>query len=292
MCVWLTQLCAPQAGGLSWKKRPFLKLNPDYALKPLPADHRGYREAGFYEMVALSCEKYSKRKRIALRLSSSDDTPSDQTKIDDGIDGKEVELLSRLAHFVPSYYGIINEKNDDTNHNGKNSNRNYPKIPAPVATSHQSNLTNNAWLLLRDTTATFSRPCVIDIKIGKQTYEPGSSIEKVNEERTKYVQETSSVTLRAAPSEQAACSGATREHPHPATLPSLTRAPHPETSLSFTHPRPAPFHLLSLTLASLAIHSRSPCSLLIYSRSQVPGADHVRVSHYGDEHLRSPSRRC
>ena len=44
----------------------------------------------------------------------------------------------------------------------------------------------DCYLLLRDTTATFTRPCVIDIKMGRQTYEPSSPAEKVDYEKKKY----------------------------------------------------------------------------------------------------------
>ena len=45
-----------QAGGMSWKKRPFLSLRPEYALKPLVCDERGYREVAFYENLAFSSQ--------------------------------------------------------------------------------------------------------------------------------------------------------------------------------------------------------------------------------------------
>jgi len=43
-----------QAGGMSWKKRPFLSLEPEFAMKPLVHDERGYREVAFYENLAFS----------------------------------------------------------------------------------------------------------------------------------------------------------------------------------------------------------------------------------------------
>jgi hypothetical protein len=203
---------AVQAGGLSWKKRPFLKLNPDYALKPLPNDERGYREAGFYEMVALSCEKYNKlnrrrmkekreeernggssnnsNERVAEARGSNPDgtalTKPDSSATD--AEDIEVELLSRLAHFVPSYYGIINEKNTPLARGVAGP---AHKTPPPPQVQSPVQLWTNSWLRLRDTTAAFSRPCVIDIKIGKQTYEPGCSQTKVAEERQKYPEQSS-----------------------------------------------------------------------------------------------------
>ncbi len=141
---------AIQAGGLSWKKRPFKRLAPDYALKPLPSDDRGYREAGFYELVAVSCDRWNRRDR------NSDAAPLN----------RETDLMRRLAGFVPSYYGVVNDGNGP------------------------DRLGSDAYLLLRDTTAAFSRPCVIDIKMGKQTYEPGSTLGKVMKEKSKYPEQS------------------------------------------------------------------------------------------------------
>lgn len=75
---------------------------------------------------------------------------------------KETDLLRRYSAFVPSYYGLISSK------------------------SPNHLLAKDSYLLLRDTTATFSRPCVIDFKIGRQTYEPNCSLEKRAEETKKY----------------------------------------------------------------------------------------------------------
>ncbi|GMI08282.1 hypothetical protein TrVE_jg10469 [Triparma verrucosa] len=130
-----------QAGGLSWKKRPFLFFPPDFVLKPLPSDYRGYRELGFYEKMVMAAGR------------GKDDTSS--------LD-KETDLLRRYSSFMPSYYGLISSK------------------------SPNHLLAQDSYLLLRDTTATFSRPCVIDFKMGRQTYEPNCSLEKRADETKKY----------------------------------------------------------------------------------------------------------
>jgi len=71
---------------------------------------------------------------------------------------KEIDLLRRFSTFTPSYYGIVNP----------------PSTPPSIAA-------DSAWLLLKDTTASFMTPCVIDIKIGMQAFEPGCGEEKQGE---------------------------------------------------------------------------------------------------------------
>jgi hypothetical protein len=83
---------------------------------------------------------------------------------------REVELYEEMhilgSHctqvaraFVPKYYGVMNISNGDG---------------------------DRPYLVLKDLTILYLKPCVIDIKMGTQTYEPSASIEKKSREHIKY----------------------------------------------------------------------------------------------------------
>jgi len=162
-----------QAGGLSWKKvsntprhqgrglsgahrigvflpflssfsltlppspqRPLHHYPPDFVLKPLPFEtrviERSYRELGFYERLSLACDRYKESKG---------------GRGNGGVNW-ETDLLRRFSGFAPSYYGLITS--------GEEEGGTLPKV---------------SYVMLRDTTASFSRPCVVDFKMGRQCYE-------------------------------------------------------------------------------------------------------------------------
>jgi 1D-myo-inositol-tetrakisphosphate 5-kinase/inositol-polyphosphate multikinase len=183
-----------QVGGVSTHKRPLLTLEPDYALKPLNQDHRGIREIAFYEVIRISSQNSSNNQEYAAFLAGKPDTAT-------GLDvlamcfalwfcdkhvadfeerllnsrkalKKEVELLRRLEKFTPSYYGV-------TRHNSAHS---YATTPYEV--------TPDSYLLLQDITSNFSKPCVMDLKMGAQSYEPDAPESKCTREYNKYPQQS------------------------------------------------------------------------------------------------------
>ncbi|XP_071440129.1 inositol polyphosphate multikinase [Hetaerina americana] len=70
------------------------------------------------------------------------------------------EVSQELREFVPTFYGILNVKFNEKD------------IPC---------------IILQNVTEGMLEPCVMDVKIGKQTWEPSASEEKKNIERVKYV---------------------------------------------------------------------------------------------------------
>lgn len=166
-----------QVGGLSKNKRPMMSVAPNYVLKHVRSDHRGVREVAFYEAVmkntsfnqrgdeASSYRPLKVLDSLALRFAISLQDPvivsSEQSLIKSLQSSKrETNLLQRLVNFTPAYYGVVHLSWDTD------------------------------YIVLQDVTANFAKPCVIDIKMGTQTYEPDASTEKRNLERNKYVHQT------------------------------------------------------------------------------------------------------
>jgi len=198
-----------QVGGLSCHKRRVLALPPDYVLKPLHTDHRGFREVAFYEAVKMASQHGRRGAAAAAaaaapygKKNSEDDNASFAAieKCDawamtlamflhDAIVAesehtvvtswralhKEIDLLKSVAKLTAQYYGVVAQNVSPSNPN---------EVPtAPRATSE---ITTESYLLLSDLTANFSKPCAIDIKIGRQSYEPGATEEKKKRETAKY----------------------------------------------------------------------------------------------------------
>jgi hypothetical protein len=189
-----------QVGGISVHKKPLLTLKPDYVLKPLLADHRGIREIAFYEAARTASEnpgskRYSAflstadRKRTAAGASSLGnhlgelvDTVAmafaifvqDQVVIQSEVAlreawralKREADLLRRLSRFMPTYYGVLGQR--------------------AVSANTPHGVTEDAHLLLQDLTINFSKPCVMDLKMGCQSYEPDATPEKRAKEFGKY----------------------------------------------------------------------------------------------------------
>ncbi|XP_075233012.1 inositol phosphate kinase 2 isoform X2 [Lycorma delicatula] len=75
---------------------------------------------------------------------------------------KTVEpILLELKQFIPEYYGttVLDLKGEKV-----------------------------TFLLLKDITNDFEEPCIMDIKVGKQTWEPGAPVEKQQSEQRKYAE--------------------------------------------------------------------------------------------------------
>merc|ERR1719362_1688494 len=155
-----------QVGGISNNKRPMLTLQPHYVLKPIREDERGFREVAFYESIRMG------DKLIALDLDgvfqcrdlhTHGSYPSIKQNIlaSSKLDTKYFEVnhqLRRLSKVTASYYGLV------------------------VVDKY-------LYILLSDATTNFHRPSVMDVKIGKQTFEPSALPQKVEREMTKYVQQ-------------------------------------------------------------------------------------------------------
>jgi len=187
-----------QVGGKSSQKKPLLTLQPDYVLKPLITDHRGIREIAFYEALKTVSSKSksadksyhafligkqpsSKNKSflpqppqplqstsyrtrslageyfdtfaMALAIFLQDEVVLESEaalrKAWRGIK-RETEILAKLTKFTAPYYGVMGQTRVD------------PAMPLGV--------TEDAHLLLQDLTINFKKPCVMDLKMGIQTY--------------------------------------------------------------------------------------------------------------------------
>lgn len=194
----VTNLMVGQVGGLSTHKRPVLTLKPNYVLKPLQIDHRGIREIGFYEAVKAATQDTSdqvysygalgaNRQSVAmncvdvlaffLALCWRDpyvvNCQRQIVRLRKQI-GHETKLLYRLQRFLPDYFGITTHQSSLSPCDPNDS------LASPFGISLDS------YLLLQDTTAQFSKPCVIDLKVGTQTYEPSAPKEKKQREKKKY----------------------------------------------------------------------------------------------------------
>eukprot|EP00934_Nitzschia_sp_Nitz4_P003917 Nitzschia sp. Nitz4//scaffold3_size479765//190781//192183//NITZ4_000077-RA/size479765-processed-gene-1.444-mRNA-1//-1//CDS//3329550689//3907//frame0 len=189
-----------QIGGISSHKRRMLKLDPDFILKPLQLDHRGIRELAFYEgLVAASHTKGTMMYKrftsvkglkepsivdvlafwVALRLGEPYVLECERKIMDiwKEID-HEAEILRRLFRFIPPYFGMVRHK-----------------IPNPLEISEEANekcpfgIELDCHLLLQDATHNFHKPCVIDLKMGKQSFEPDAPDDKRQRESSKYPQQ-------------------------------------------------------------------------------------------------------
>jgi hypothetical protein len=189
-----------QVGGVSVHKKPLLTLAPDYVLKPLLIDHRGIREIAFYEAIRILSQNPSKtvyanfltggkKKQSAVnRFGEVFDTLALALAIfmQDSIvvesEGalkdawksvkREMEEIRRLANFTAPYYGVMGQRGVSAS----------PDCPFGIS--------EGAHLLLNDLTINFSKPCVMDLKMGTQTYEPDAPEEKCVRESGKYLQQT------------------------------------------------------------------------------------------------------
>ena len=139
-----------QAGGISSHKKTFLRLEPSYVLKPLRLDHRKVREVGFYDLVNYRLDLAD---RSNQRLSNQGD------------------LLAWLSTFVPKYYGVAKVKGD--------------QLDASAAGGDE----DAEYIILEDLTRKYSKPCIIDVKMGTRSFEPDATDEKKLNEAGKYPQQ-------------------------------------------------------------------------------------------------------
>ena len=168
-----------QVGGKSHQKRPIL-IYENFVMKPPNLDHRGVREIAFYEAIQAT---HARNKRGGYHTyrsffgSPRDNNASlsypepfcDKTKVEN-----ETKLLHRLELFTPKYFGTV--KHDD----GSSSS---------VVEAGPFGIDSKTYILLNNLTSHFSKPCVLDLKIGTHTYEPDAPEEKKMREITKYPQQ-------------------------------------------------------------------------------------------------------
>ncbi|CAJ1917540.1 unnamed protein product [Cylindrotheca closterium] len=82
------------------------------------------------------------------------------------------DLFSSLSTFVPKYYGVAKVKRDQ------------------LDTSAVTGEEDAEYIILEDLTRNYSKPCIIDVKMGTQSFEPDASDEKKLKEAGKYPQQT------------------------------------------------------------------------------------------------------
>lgn len=166
-----------QVGGKSHRKRPILILDT-FVMKPVNTDHRGIREIAFYEAIQAA----SKRSR--LNSYSSLFGPKDRDDLQHCDESKiesETKLLHRLEPFTAGYFGTI-EYN-------QNASKDEDKMLQGTKPGHFG-IKENSYILLNNVTKNFSKPCVMDIKLGTQTFEPDAPEEKKSCELKKYPEQS------------------------------------------------------------------------------------------------------
>jgi len=119
--------------------------------KPMGKPECGVREINFYESLSAAL--------IATSTGALD--PSTGNELNDrGDEGTSSSLLAELAAHVPRYYGqlklVVNQR-------------------------------EHTFLKLEDLTHGMAKPCIMDIKIGRRTWDPLSSPQKRSFEEAKYV---------------------------------------------------------------------------------------------------------
>jgi 1D-myo-inositol-tetrakisphosphate 5-kinase/inositol-polyphosphate multikinase len=179
-----------QVGGVSGDKRRLLSIPPDYVLKPVnEKEYRGLREVAFYEAIKMAFSHTSSQFAIAgldgkdtatdtaysavisehvemlamwlaIVLHDQDVVSSETVLLASWRElRREMDLLRRLSQFTAEYYGVCS-LTPQGNH-----------------------------ILLQDLTASFYKPCVMDLKMGTQSFEPDASAEKRQKEISKYPQQ-------------------------------------------------------------------------------------------------------
>jgi Inositol polyphosphate kinase len=182
-----------QVGGVSKHKRPVLICEPSLILKPLSLDHRGIREIAFYEAIQASAKRSGFKMYADLFGPAVATTPaaarilsrwflhrnskeSGASEAQPFHDEKSFELETKLLHrvelFTSEYFGVAEYIEDSE---------------SSATTEGEFGLNRNMYIVLRNLTTHFSKPCVLDLKMGTQTYEPDAPEDKQIRERSKYV---------------------------------------------------------------------------------------------------------
>ena len=113
---------------------------------------------------------------------------------------KEVDTLRRLATFTAAYYGVVGQRSPLSMPHGEeraHKEAAAEEVDAGMNNGHERAATLEtrygvsleAHLLLTDATANFKKPCVMDLKMGQQSYEPDAPAAKKERESAKYPQQ-------------------------------------------------------------------------------------------------------
>jgi Inositol polyphosphate kinase len=74
---------------------------------------------------------------------------------------REVELIRQLQKFLPPYYGVMSLSTATSI---------QPLTTSRIMDTTPLGISEDAHLLLQDLTINFSKPCVMDLKMGVQSY--------------------------------------------------------------------------------------------------------------------------
>ena len=109
---------------------------------------------------------------------------------------QEVKELCELRQFIPKYYGVLDSfiaSNNISQRLSSTISISGSSTSSSSSTSNNGKITGQSthqYLCLEDLTATFVKPCVMDIKLGRQTFEPDAPHEKRVREMKKYPQQS------------------------------------------------------------------------------------------------------
>lgn len=196
-------------------QKPVQNYCENLILKPLHKQHLFYRELAFYESVFGSKSGY-------FEVKEWNSNEQDLSQLCGHMNSNFIyksPIANDLKKVLPNYHGIIGietENNESLTELDKKSYQNNnissnldsstlspsssslfstslqnPSSPtsSAVSSSSTSDSTLIPCLILSDLTHGFSNPCIIDIKIGRQTYEPTSSPEKQLRSKSKCPQQ-------------------------------------------------------------------------------------------------------
>jgi len=205
-----------QVGGLSHP--PVLKLEPTLILKPVHVDDRGLREVVFYEAIRLASSYHTTKSSKTLEFPFPNESHS-------SLDGFAVRSYLKLMgivkedhhssysqahnHYMESSSIIRLDACDLTAAQEKTrflpDEKEYVVLSSPLQKLikneietliqlkpfiplyygvHQEELKD--FVILQDLTAPFRNPCVLDLKMGRQSYEPDATTTRKEYEIRKY----------------------------------------------------------------------------------------------------------
>jgi len=167
-----------QVGGKSHRKRPILILDT-FVMKPVSPDHRGIREIAFYEAIQAASKRSGFKTYCSLfgPRVRNEETNYLQPCCDVAKIEVETKLLHRLEPFTARYFGTLEYNQSPTFE--------CQKVIAET-NSIPFGIKSNSYILLNNVSKNFSKPCVLDIKLGTKTFEQDASEEKKSYELKKY----------------------------------------------------------------------------------------------------------
>ncbi|XP_070636515.1 inositol polyphosphate multikinase isoform X4 [Bos indicus] len=153
------------AGHMYGKDKVGILQHPDgTVLKQLQPPPRGPRELEFYNMFQVDGKgthhtytwMHSPQATLLSRLPHN----IEQTSLCYTVFAADCtdDILLKLQKYLPKYYGIWSP----------------PTAP------------NDLYLKLEDVTHKFNKPCIMDVKIGRKSYDPFASSEKIQQQVSKY----------------------------------------------------------------------------------------------------------